>query len=174
MEQQNKYYTPDISDLRVGYECEVNLVKSGTITNQDKNGNTITEYTEPDWKKIVIKDYTYLEVAIVILLPDNRLRVPYLTSEQIEHEGWVEYNDARGDMDQPWNISYKHKNNDKMVLNWFPRIEDPGYKNISGNIVVYEDYNKQGEAWSHNKKCRYSGECKSINELRFIQKLLGI
>lgn len=57
--ENDKYFTPDIEDLRVGYECD--LLGS----------------------KIVIEDRHDLDLSF-----DHPLRTPYLTKEQIEAEGW--------------------------------------------------------------------------------------
>jgi hypothetical protein len=59
--ENDKYFTPDIEDLRVGYECD--LLGS----------------------KIVIEDRHDLDLSF-----DHPLRTPYLTKEQIEAEGWKE------------------------------------------------------------------------------------
>lgn len=61
----DKYYTPDISDIFVGYEC-------------------LTERHKEEWfpDKLTATDiYNFREH------PD-RVRTPYLTKEQIEKEGW--------------------------------------------------------------------------------------
>ncbi len=67
MEQQ--YYTPELEDLRVGYECEV--------------------FVERNYKSIKLNDRTGLQVSIdLIQIGIHDIRTPYLTKEQIEKEGW--------------------------------------------------------------------------------------
>jgi hypothetical protein len=66
----SKYYTPDIEDLFVGYECE-------TWYSYDR------KIFEPDiidgkWQLDFLKQY----------INDGALRTKYLTKEQIESEGW--------------------------------------------------------------------------------------
>ena len=72
-----EYFTPDITDIRVGYEAEV-AYNLGAI-----------------WKPIILDReslYEYLDEDIF----RNEIRVPYLTKKQIEAEGWkfVESNKA--------------------------------------------------------------------------------
>ena len=65
-----KYYTPEISDLRIGYECE--------FYDLDDN----------DWTKITIDNQSKLSNFTGL---DILLKTPYLTAEQIETEGWEKY-----------------------------------------------------------------------------------
>lgn len=77
--EKNKYFTPELEDIRVGYECEMNWDRGYNETwvplvigIKDRNGaylNTIQDV-------LVAMDDGYGEV-----------RVPYLTKEQIEAEG---------------------------------------------------------------------------------------
>lgn len=75
-----QYYTPEIEDIRVGYECEF------TPSSESKDGgkNWIIH-----WKSVVVdsKNIQYLFGANAF----NQVRVPYLTKEQIEAEGWERY-----------------------------------------------------------------------------------
>lgn len=61
----NNYYTPDVSDIFVGYECE--LEGCG-------------------WRSISISKH-YMSRALQ-KLKNGLLRTPYLTKEQIIAEGW--------------------------------------------------------------------------------------
>lgn len=64
---ESKYFTPDIEDIRVGYECE--------IKNEDDK-----------WiSKTIGFEYGWLEIPERY---NTRLRTSYLTKEQIEAEGW--------------------------------------------------------------------------------------
>jgi hypothetical protein len=72
---ENKYFTPDIEDLCIGYECEINNTygkwESITITFSNSNSFYKTDLAE-----------------VCLLVEDKYVRVPYLTKEQIEAEGW--------------------------------------------------------------------------------------
>lgn len=91
-----QYFTPDIEDIRVGYECEHRFT--------DKQ----------EWQKLVIKptaDIQYLkDICDGVIGGAGGLRTPYLTKEQIEAEGWefvritpnkifIELNKDRWDLD---------------------------------------------------------------------------
>jgi hypothetical protein len=68
---ENKYYTPEISDLRIGYECEANVKLYGSV--------------QDDWKPIILKG---VGQEIVYYHSLGVYRTPFLTKEQIEKEGW--------------------------------------------------------------------------------------
>lgn len=73
--ENNKYFTPDIENLCVGYECEINNAHGKwepiTITFSNSNSFYKTDLTE-----------------VCLLVEDKEVRVPYLTKEQIEAEEW--------------------------------------------------------------------------------------
>lgn len=71
----SKYFTPDISDIRVGYECEY------LVNNSDQQ-----------WVSYIHGKYKGEENKIIGQSFINLLRVPYLTKEQIRGEGWAELN----------------------------------------------------------------------------------
>lgn len=68
---EDKYYTPDIEDLFVGYECE-------RIYYGDDEDTWIPH--------IIGFEYDWLEIPVNY---NKALRTPFLTKEQIEKEGWT-------------------------------------------------------------------------------------
>ena len=87
MKNKELYYIPEIEDIRVGYEFELIDYASNNY-NQDKSACK--------WNKLVLKKEhlfssydgsSFLETC-VSCLNFGDLRVPYLTKEQIENEGW--------------------------------------------------------------------------------------
>jgi len=73
MEKDKKYFTPEIEDIRVGYEYE--------IENDPVRGI---------WDKEIIENLYDLENFCKYNKKDNdaEIRTQYLTKEQIEEEGW--------------------------------------------------------------------------------------
>ena len=69
---ENKYFTPDIEDIRVGYECET--MPSMMHEQDDTLWRKCLSLTAHDIKEI---EDQWLDI-----------RVPYLTQEQLEAEGW--------------------------------------------------------------------------------------
>lgn len=147
MSVENKYFTPDIEDIRVGYECEMKYRRDG------------------EWEKFVVKDTWFgrdgegdlPDVYSAILpglsidrKPEEKIRVPYLTKEQIEAEGW----------------KYEEK---------IDKFKHP----IEVDIELYLD-TKSRWIWltipntDGGKSNMYRGECKDINIFRYICKLLKI
>jgi hypothetical protein len=134
---ENKYFTPDIEDLYVGYKLEI------------KGPHDV------DWQPIVLgKDAIWHQFTNLENLGQamEQLRVPYLTKEQIEAEGWIDNTLCYQTPElfvglqnsQTWRkLVYKFSDN---VL----------------QIVEVDDY------------YIYSGQCKDINTFRKIIKLLGI
>ena len=73
--EDNKYFTPDIKDFHIGYECEINT------SNGWKSGK-FPEILELNGELDEFGKDSFMKAAHAIL------RVPYLTKEQIEAEGW--------------------------------------------------------------------------------------
>lgn len=81
---ESKYYTPDISELYVGFECE----------QYDNNSK--------EWKKYTVDKYIWSSNGIWKLFYDNpeeSFRVKYLDKEDIENLGFTE--------DYGWEFTYK-------------------------------------------------------------------
>ena len=150
---ENKYYTPTLDDIRLGYEYEINY--SGY------------------WKKLVITDFytdgyglgDVQEVVAKINNNPNQIRIPYLTKEQIIAEGWeltnvLEEDDEGKDI---FSTGFEKYINDD---NWYSLVLK------DNKIIIYK-------SWYRNNVCRltrtvYYGKCPSINEFRTITKLLNI
>lgn len=72
--QQLEYYTPDIEDIHIGYECE-------------------RESNYGRWYKDIIEEIQLTSSdnpfqKIISDVANKALRVPYLNAEQLEKEGW--------------------------------------------------------------------------------------
>lgn len=134
---ENKYFTPDISDIRVGYELESHNI------SMDELG--VPELNYDRWEKRILKQIDvgyFMKYGI-----RGGIRVPYLTKEQIEAEGWeCIYDDGS-------TLNFKRPYHE---LTFWP---EPSY-----NIYLKEEGTQNG----------YGGECKDINTFRYICKLLNI
>lgn len=129
---ENKYFIPDIEELHIGYECEyyVHDFLNGFIWEV----NTI----DVDTMARICKTYKRFRTMI---------RVPYLTKEQIEAEGWW----MNGD-----NVFVKE---DHVVIIY------PTQNKIEIRHLGHPSYTISSF---------YLGECKDINTFRKICKLLKI
>lgn len=138
------YFTPSIEDIRVGYELEY-YTKRFFSTGEVKE----------TWTPVVVRTPTVpLYIGEVM---KKTARVPYLTKEQIEAEGWeltaahdnktLQYNYRKGDVDL-----YFRPDRRQVFLN---RL----------------DYSRTGR---HDTDFTLVLKDISINELRYICKLLGI
>jgi hypothetical protein len=136
---ENKYFTPDIEDVYVGYECE-----------QLINGI---------WKNEIFAKGSYLPENIDLLhwaytcIINESLRVPYLTKEQIEAEGWIK---AKAPI-----VTINHDFYEIPYIKDNFRV-DYNFRNNLINII------------ENNGKNLFYGKCKDINTFRKIIKLLGI
>ena len=133
--EESKYYIPDIEDLRVGYEYEFQGIPKG-------------------WHKMIFSEENSLKnIKYNIEKLTDAIRVPYLTKEQIESEGWTEIHDRE---------YIKEKSTpDLRIIYWF----SPGGKKYLSK------FEKRYKGVSHTI---FEGDCPSINEFRYICKLLGI
>lgn len=150
----NKYYIPSIEDIHVGYECEV-------------YGQTTTKLIKNiDFHKVVVG--LHMEVGkkvginqIPNLLKKGYIKVPYLTKEQIEKEGWIE------DNDHPLFRGLLKLLTDKATY-WL-RI------NVHNIVIIRYTKVERNNVWEmQQRSVVYDGKCPSINEFRKIEKLLGI
>ena len=160
--KSDKYFTPDIEDIRVGYECEV-LSSYGWqpgfwpgVLMED----TLTGFDAQDNGHIV---------ATKNLIAMNSIRVPYLTKEQIEAEGWEIYekdSTKRHETELLWGSIGFTKNN--YFLRW-------NFADMSISIILVDPSKVEGLLFNtlpEHFKCTCS--CKDINTFRYICKLLNI
>ncbi len=154
---ENKYFTPDITDIHVGYECEVKL------THPDYTGG----WSFYKFGYDIPKDIILVENGITIKRPRFELRTAYLTKEQIEADGW-------GDVEE-----YR----DGGTLVFKKKIAEQAYYELTfrgENIMTPSNWLIITKVWhlldtgKRLSKTLFDGECKSVNELRQIEKLLRI
>jgi|LakMenE18May11ns_1017448.scaffolds.fasta_scaffold9957797_14 hypothetical protein len=146
--EKELYYTPKITDIRIGYECEVNWSRG--YSEEFIPLNTRLKDEEgvycPDLDDIVIAhDDGYAE-----------FRTLYLTKEQIESEGWVYSKDSNS-------FIYDIKNTDSISFTLI--ITGDGNRFGFKTIVITKN-----SSW--NSYPVYHGICPSINEFRYITKEL--
>lgn len=134
---EQQYFIPVIEDICSGYEYQVN----------DKYGK------DGDWKTTTEFSNAYdfddnPHYAIMKDIEVGRIRVSYLTREQIETEGWE------------FDVT----------------ITQASSRFFKGNYGLF--FNKENQrirVWVVKNQIQiFDGKCKSINEFRTIQKLLEI
>ena len=139
------YFIPEISDLRVGYECEVQEIVSAISHCVDDIIRTDLTYDE-NWVKVSIDYPVYLKLHHYLeLLESGHLRTSYLTKEEIEAEGWEE------------TVSHGVFGKKESKVGYLQCVGEPP--------LIWIAINNQE---------KYHGECKSVNEFRFTCKLLKI
>ena len=151
-----EYYIPKESELFVGYECE----------EYNQYGISNTFEIKKVWEKLKINTPQTLASDIFYnKLETGAIRTPYLTSSDIEKEGWTN----QQDISKGWytfSISGLKQNSggwekgDKFYM--YPYYSLNIYPE---NKIVISD--ESGDTI-------YSGEYKSINEFRTLQKWLKI
>jgi hypothetical protein len=160
MEQQNKYYTPDISELHVGYELEVEDFNQGHengvqwIKTVIKHGGNYERNTHEQ-----IFDSTTIQgiEARNDVYIRNTYRTKYLDQSDIESCGWIK------DWDQ--NSSYS---------DCYKLITKSDISGQSDDEWVLWQYDKIVSISNELSNRCFDGECKSINELRKIMEWLNI
>lgn len=155
----NNYYTPDIEDLRIGYECEVEF------------------YDNNNWTLVILEGISKKEGFIntndgdcyIDTIGPNRfknIRTPYLTKEQIEKEGWSPI-ELKGWMYMMGTPSYRvgfKKGNYFLVLD----TRKPHIEIVAQDVCLIDWLPEIPESF------RITIPCPSINEFRTISKLLEI
>lgn len=148
---ENKYYTPEITDIRVGYECEIWMPQNPS-------------FDKWDWESFILqKNHFNPEQPFFPLIA--KLRTPFLTKEQIGADGWEVYPSVMPNQD--W-IGFS-KDNYMLVYYCFNNdISKPCIKILAKDVILLE--------WMGNfpEMFRVTLPCPSINEFRFICKLLKI
>lgn len=150
---ENNYFTPSIEDIRVGYEYESLRWK---LPPEPKY-----------WEKMIWGESRMMNSFDMAyfreLCAKGEIRVPYLTKEQIEAEGWAEIKE------ECW------------MKGMLKKVKENGhtfYCIIRKNNNLYVSQyipSKPDEVWSMSMKSTvYDGECRDINTFRYICKLLGI
>lgn len=152
----DKYFTPDIEDIRVGYECEI-------LWNQDI-------FPEDNWYSVVVGDNQtedFDTIDYIGRIANEKIRVPFLTKEQIEVEGWEgetiikdSWNDEKDEYIDGFS---KSENEDK----WWDMYITEDY-----TLRIYRRFYRNEVAWVSIPV--FEGTCKDINTFRYILKLLGI
>lgn len=138
---ENKYFIPDIEDIHIGYECEIHTQYSSELIKKVGWHSVKVSYSREMSKYVGI-------LQCKKLIKTHHIRVPYLTKEQIEAEGWKE-SDVSGFFDKIDDIR------DRWYINWIPAQK---WLNIGDN----------------ENEVDYAGPCKDINTFRKIIKLLEI
>ena len=155
---KDKYFTPEISDIRVGYECEkysgyashTDKFKVGTIVEKEDywNNYIFDEYEAKDW------DYDGGSgfLNFIYEIEQKRIRTPYLTKEAIEAEGWKQVKWSNSEI-----LTFTK---DKYWHCWYT---------LDGNVLSVDKGTRPLLIHQY-----FRGSCPSINEFRYIMKLLGI
>lgn len=149
----DKYYTPSIEDIRVGYEVESHEWCIDEIGTPERNYDRWTT-------KILDKSH----VETILKYGIKGIRVPCLTKEQIEAEGWSIVDISKQWGDKP---SYKEafeKGNYFLGLD----TRKPHIEIIAKDVTLIDFLPEFPERF------RITIPCPSINEFRIICKLLNI
>ena len=156
--EDKKYYTPDITEFHIGYECEYQDLRvqktpwKHEIIDSDLFGIAYSTYEHgtPEWEDDM----------------ENTFRTKYLDKEDIESEGW---NHTGGQLVSWGRQDFEISN---YIMRFYAaRVDNIGLSTIE--IMTKEDPFVMG-AYRGYDEVLYKGICKSINQLRIIQKLLGI
>jgi hypothetical protein len=146
MEQQNKYYTPDISELHVGYECQI--------------GNLFAlSGSRWEWAETKPLKWNTISFIAQAMIPEHLvyIRTKYLDQSDIESCGWIH---TGGQLISSGRQDYEKAG---MMLKYFPRHH---------SLFIAKAINP--DAMDGFAEKLFDGECKSINELRKIMEWLNI
>lgn len=95
MNDSNAYYTPDITEFHVGFECE------------QKIDSDFDESLSTGWTKIEIEQ-DFSTPPIIYYLNNNEIRVKYLDQEDIESLRWCFKETTPSGLGYFWDIKKNH------------------------------------------------------------------
>lgn len=144
----NKYYIPDLKDLYVGYQLE-HLPKIRVKGKYWWNKDT---YREGEWRKVVFLNGVEIGNSLVTSEDLKKIRTKYLDVEDIESLGFVNIGKTKNNV----TIFTLYNKNLNLLLKENNRIEI-----TKPNIELLQE------------ETLFKGNCKSINELKLILKLIG-
>ena len=174
MEEQ-KYFIPEIEDIRIGYEFELIDYASNNY-NSDKSTCNCNSYVLE--KKDIFSSYkeeSFLETCICYL-NSKHLRVPYLTKKQIENEGWALQEEFSNVYSIGFikNLTYRGSNSVMFLYyNFASKWLLISIQSTIDNIYSIR-YTDEKTNTNIGGNTLYAGKCKDINTLRYITKLLEI
>lgn len=151
-----QYFTPNIEDIRVGYEMYAPVIEDGketgrlvkVVINSADWANQICDISNSDDKRV----YSLGDIW----------KIPYLTKEQIVAEGW--------ELDQDDTFIKKGIWVDEKGLECSISFKLKLVKQKQHGVLIWSEcsfYN----IFSLEKHTIYDGNCRCINDLRFICKL---
>ena len=152
--QENKYYTPSIEDFKVGYEYE--QYHPSFYNNGGKVENRSI------WNKNIIKEPLMYGDTLSRNIEKMFIRTQYLTDQQIIKEGW-EPKEIYGDS----------------VCIYQKGTKEEGFElvyNFQKHTLTFRKLYFFGldEKYSNKELHLYCLECKSVNELRTLEKFFKI
>ncbi len=144
--EENKYYTPELSDFYIGYDYERSSYSGGA----------------EEWDRIIVNGGDIEEIDNIFSRGEQsqKVRVPYLTKEQIEAEGF-----SGGRL-------LKHFVGEDTRRFYYGKYE-MDFNEITRKLSILDPNNEQCEQ-DCDENYLYNAECKSINEFRTLMKWLNI
>lgn len=162
MKEDNKYYTPEISELFIGYECEE--WSKVYLEHEELKKDVLVEGFDETLQKSFIHMWFprtitggMRDLDLPSVIRDKKLRTPYLSKEDIEKEGFKEVKEI-------FELVVPEEGfNEWKYLKVY----------LEGNhkIKITETFES---SWANFTNTIFHGECKSVNELRKIKKMLCI
>jgi len=151
----DKYYYPDIEDLRIGWEGEVNWARGyveifdkEVIQLKDEDGTYLHDLEEA----IIALDDGYAQFRVSLFSIDDLIKEP----------GWYQVRESIKGLGENWTFSGIFNANDGTI-----------YK-ATYTVAEYRP-NSILEIWDSNFADRvYRGQCQDINDFRWICKMLRI
>lgn len=146
MKEEGKYYTPDIEEFHIGFECEL-MSSYG--------------YLKGEWPNIMMEE-THMMMRMERLGRDltkmtksGTFRVKYLDQEDIESLGFVK--------------------SDKLPISWETQswFIYKASEMYGSNIYTIQKIKPRADFKRGNKFVRFSGEIKNKSELKRVLKQIG-
>lgn len=157
--QEDKYYTPTIEELHVGYCCEI----------KDWENNWIPFLL----KEVRVRDNVYSSEGFLSdLVEQGKVRTLFLTKEQIEVEGWEYVEGVKTQIFKTFVGEYIEDDDCTGFEYKMYYIASTHRMSIDALTISYGK--AQYSCYEGNCDLIFRGEIKSINELKTLMKWLKI
>lgn len=166
-----QYFIPPVEDVRVGYECKVLLeeypdpagpaLRAWVKAVVEKRGCRLVD--TPSQKLIP------LDVFNNMVENGRYVKTPFLSKEQIEAEGWV-YVDVYRD----GGTTLYRKDQFELIFHGTNRISPSTHIVIKRLDSLLKEYKSDFSTRHQVTVPVFQGDCKDINTLRTISKLLRV
>jgi len=173
---KTKFYVPDITDFRIGYEFQfLEGVKYKKSKDPGKEYDEVYVFLNKTFDDTTFNGINVSEIGQVVFKiqeEENRIRVPYLTDKQIKSSGWKLHKKPNKHSFDNW-IMYEKWLTDIIYMLKYDFVTHEASIGIIAKGGIY----KPKVIFCNSKTIKdylFTGTCRCINDLRLIEKMINV